>query len=100
MKVHNDHHHFHRNSDSLGSRRERDRTYFAAVADALGEIPEILILGPGTARTEFVSWLEEHRPTQVKHVLGNQACGDVADEAVMERAHSFFRAADRMLPAG
>ncbi len=99
MEVHNDRHHFHRRDDSLGSRRERDRTFFMAVADALGEIPEILLLGPSTARTEFFTWLEEHRPARVKHILDNQACDDMGDEALIEKARHFFRAADRMLPA-
>ena len=97
--IRNDRHHFHKDRDSLGSRRERDRAYFAAVCDALAETPEILILGPGSARTEFVSYFMEHHPAQMKHVLGNQVCGDEGDEALVERGRHFFHAADRMLPA-
>ena len=98
-KVKNDRHHFHRDHDSLGSRHERDRTYFAAVSEALAETPEILLLGPGPARTEFLAWLQDHCPAQVKHVLGNAACDDIADEELVAKGRHFFHAADRMLPA-
>jgi hypothetical protein len=100
LKVHADHHHFHREQDSLGSRRERGRIFFAAVSDALGACPEVLLLGPGNARAEFLSYLKEHRPAQLPHILGNQACDDEGDEALVEKGRRFFRAADRMLPAG
>ena len=99
LKVRNDRHHFHKDHDSLGSRHERDRIYFTAVANALGQCPEILLLGPGPARNELVSWFEAHRPQQLKHILGNEACGDAGDEELVEKGRRFFRAADRMLPA-
>ena len=98
-RLRNDRHHFHKDHDSLGSRRERDRPYFVAVCEALGESPEILLLGPGTARNEFLSYMQEHHPDRVKHVLGNQACDDIGDEALAEKGCRFFHATDRMQTA-
>lgn len=98
VKIHGGGQHFHRSQDSLGSRQERDRIYYGAIAEAMGDIPEILLLGPGLARSEFQAWLQEHQPARCKHVLDNQACDDVGDAALLEKGRHFFRAADRMLP--
>jgi stalled ribosome rescue protein Dom34 len=97
--LRNDRHHAVKDPDALGSRRERDRLYFTAVSEALGETPEILLLGPGNARREFAAHLAQHHPALARHILDNQACDDEGDEALVERARRFFHAADRMLPA-
>ena len=98
--VHNKPHHYHRrHDDSLGSRAERDRPYFAAVAEALGETPEILLLGPGEGRIDFMAWLQAHLPGQAHHVLKSMAWDQATDDELAAEGRRFFRAADRMLPA-
>jgi len=94
--IHNEQRHFHRNRDSLGSRAERDRPYFADVAAALGETPEILLLGSGVGRLDFSAWLIEHRPDLARHVLRNAAWGHATDDELLAEGRRFFSAADRI----
>lgn len=92
-------HHQHRDRESLGVRTERDRVYFAAIAEMLGETPEVLLLGAGPGRVDFLAWLKAHHPEQARHVLGNKAWDYDSDDELVKEAHRFFKAADRMLPA-
>jgi len=96
--VRNDHHE-HRDRDSLGSRTEHDRVYFSAIADMLGQTPEVLLLGAGPGRIDFLTWLKAHHPDQARHILENRAWEYHSDEELVKEAHRFFKAADRMLPA-
>lgn len=96
--VRNDHDQ-HRDRESLGSRTEHDRVYFAAIAEMLGETPEVLLLGAGPGRVDFLTWLKVHHPDQARHVLASKAWDYDSDDELVKEAHRFFKAADRMLPA-
>jgi hypothetical protein len=96
--VHNQHRHLHANPDCLGSRMERDRLYFTAVSQALGDVPEILLLGPGQERADFGAWMKAHHPRRADHILHSTPWQRASDGELVAEGRRFFKAADRMRP--
>lgn len=76
-----------------------DQHYFHAVADAVKDAGEILIVGPGTAKTELMSHLERHDPLVAKKVVGVEPMDHPTDGQLVAMARKIFTAADRIRPA-
>ena len=49
-----------RNTHSHQGKHADTKSYFAAISHELAGVHEVLLTGPGTARTEFRHWCEEH----------------------------------------
>lgn len=89
----------HRKSGPRGPGHEHeDKAYLDAVAAALGETGEILITGPGHARTELKTHLETHHPDVFNKVVGVEALDHPSDGELLAFAEKYFRAKDRMIP--
>jgi stalled ribosome rescue protein Dom34 len=73
-----------------------DQHYFHAVAGAVKDSNEILIVGPGTARTELMSHLKAHDPKIAAKVVAVEPLDHPTDGELVNFARKFFRAADRM----
>ena len=75
-----------------------DKTFLEAVAKGLVPASEILIVGPGAAKTELKKYLDTHHPDVAKKVLGVEALDHPTDGELLAFARKFFRAADRSTP--
>lgn len=81
-------HHSSRDSEKL-----KDSTpLFHKVAEKLKTATEILVVGHGVAKDQFVHHLEEHKHTDVrKKVVGIKACDHPTDKQVLAVAREFFK---------
>jgi stalled ribosome rescue protein Dom34 len=91
--------HIHHKAGSVGSGHTHlDPAYLKAVADALSESHEILIVGPSTAKNELKSYLDQHAAEVAKRVLGVEALDHPTDAEIVALARKRFASIDRMTP--
>jgi stalled ribosome rescue protein Dom34 len=91
--------HIHHKAGSIGAGHEHEgQIYLKAVADAAGASHEILIVGPGAAKTELMSYLTQHAPETAKRVCGVEALDHPTDNEIVAFARKHFTGIDRMRP--
>ena len=97
VRPHDRHVHLHHKA-GLGDsgRAPGDEHYFHSVAEAVKGAGEILIVGPGTAKTELLHHLEKHDPQVARKVAGVKPMDHPTDGEIVNFARKFFKAADRM----
>lgn len=89
--------HIHRKADHIGQGKAGPATaYFAEIAEALRPYRAILIVGPGTARTEFATYLADHEPELRARVWDIKPMDHPTTPELLAAARKYFRAADRM----
>jgi stalled ribosome rescue protein Dom34 len=89
--------HIHRKADHVGlGKAPPDADYLADVAGALGPYKAIVIVGPGTARTELAGYLAEHTPALAKRVWGIEPMDHPTDAQIVAAARKYFRTEDPM----
>ena len=100
VRPHDRHVHIHHKA-GLGDsgKAAPDQHYFHSVAEAVKDAGEILIVGPGTAKTELMHHLEKHDPQVAKKVVGVTPMDHPTDDELINFARKTFKAADRMRPA-
>jgi hypothetical protein len=82
---------------------DRER-FYREVAQALdphqrGEGPlEILVVGPGTAKFEFVKHVQKHAAALLPKILGVETVDHPTDGELAAFVRRYFRAADRVRP--
>ncbi|MDR3475469.1 MAG: translational machinery protein [Devosia sp.] len=90
-------HHIHRKANQVGLGTDvLDHGFLAEVAALLEPAKAILIAGPGKAKTELASYLNEHLPDVAKNVWGVEAMDHPSDGQLVAAARTYFKAADRM----
>jgi len=89
----------HHKAGSMGSGHEHDsEAYLRAVASALQPSHEILIVGHGTAKNEFASFIRDHLPALAARIIGVETVDHPTKGEVIALAREYFKARDRMLP--
>jgi len=91
--------HIHHKAGAVGAGHATDDPkYFAAVAEALADAQEILLMGPGNAKTAFVKHLEGHAPKVAKRIVAVENADHPSDGAIVAHARRHFKVIDRMTP--
>lgn len=91
--------HLHHKSGATGSgHAAEDPKYYAAVAQALADAQEILVTGPGSAKTVFQKHLAAHNPALAKRIVEATASDHPTDGEVVAMARKHFKVIDRMTP--
>lgn len=86
-------HHVHSKPDHVErARSSAERTFLAEIADTLLPAKAIMIVGPGTARTELGDFLEERFPAIAKLVWTNEPADHPTAPQLIARARSYFKA--------
>jgi len=75
-----------------------DKAYLSAVAKALQPFGEILIVGPGMAKTELKKYLDTKVPRVAERVVGVEPIDHPSDGQLLNFARKYFRRADRLMP--
>ncbi len=89
--------HLHHHAGTLGSGRAKVHPdYFPKVALALGSAQEVLVVGPGIAKTEFVHYLEAYQPALRAKVLGVESSDRISDGQLLAMAKKWFGPADQL----
>jgi stalled ribosome rescue protein Dom34 len=97
IREHDAPRHIHRKADHVGLGKTGPSTaFFAEIAEALHPYKAILIVGPGTARSEFAGYLVEHEPKLRSRVWGIEPMDHPTRGELIAVARKHFRAADRM----
>lgn len=94
------HPHVHVKSSGHGHMSE-DAEYLEKIVHAIGDAREILVVGPGFERIEFMKYLKAEHPRVAERVLGFEAVDHPSDGALLAYARKYFRNVDRLgLPPG
>jgi len=74
---------------------EHEKHFFHEVASELKGTTELLIVGPGLARTRFKTHLDAHHHTDLaKSVVGTESIDHPTDPQIVEVGRKFFKAYD------
>ena len=91
-------HKLHSRRATLGAGRQaEDPDYYHAIALALAGAEEVLVLGPGQAKLQFIKHLHSHDHAMAAKVLGVETVDHPSDGQVVAYARKYFVAKDRML---
>lgn len=97
--VHGHKHHLHHKSGAIGSGKDAaDTAFFAAIGHALEGSSEILVLGPGAAKLEFIRHAHKALPQLEAKILGVETVDHPSDGQIVAYARKYFIAKDRMRP--
>jgi hypothetical protein len=66
------------------------------VAQALDGFSEVLVMGPSTAKLEFVKYAQEHDKALAPKIVGVETVDHPTDAQIVAHVRKYFRAADRM----
>ncbi len=89
--------HLHHHEGSLGDGRAKTHPhYFKSVAAALESAKEVLVVGPGTAKNEFIHYLDALAPALRAKVRGVESSDRISDGELLAMAKVWFVPTDRM----
>lgn len=89
----------HHKAGSVGSGHAHDsKDYLTAVAEALQASHEILIVGHGTAKDEFASFIRDHMPALAPRIMGIETIDQPTKGEILAFARKFFEFKDRSMP--
>ena len=98
IKPHDAHVHVHHKAGKGDSGHTHDESYFHSVGEAVKDAGEILIAGPGTAKTELMHHLQRHDPAIGKKVVGVETMDHPTDGEFLKLARSAFTKIDNLRP--
>lgn len=75
-----------------------DKPFHEAVAAALTDAQEILLLGPGQAKAELAAYLKAHNAALAKRIVATENADHPTDGEIVGRARKHFKKIDRMTP--
>lgn len=93
------HQHLHHKANSGDSGHAPvDKEFLERVTKAVAQAGAILIVGPGSAKTELHKHLEHLHPQVAAKISAVESIDHPSDGALLAHARRFFRADDRMRP--
>jgi stalled ribosome rescue protein Dom34 len=91
------HEHLHHKHGVVGSgRAPENHAYYQAIADAIKDAGEILIVGPSTAKLEFFKHLQTHASAVAARVVSVETVDHPTDGELLKFARRHFAADGRM----
>ena len=88
--------HLHHKANSIDSgRAPLDREFFERVVATIAQAGALLIVGPANAKTELVSFIEEHHPMLNKRIRAVETLDHPSDGQLVAMARKFFTVDDR-----
>jgi hypothetical protein len=72
--------------------------FFGQVAAALEAATEILLLGPGVAKNEFLNHVKAHAPSVARRIVQADTADRMTDNQVVAQGRAFFHGYDQMHP--
>src|SRR4051794_40815395 len=74
-----------------------EQHFFHEVAEAVESAREILVVGPGKAKLEFIKHVHKHDHALEPKIIGVETVDHPTDGQLVAFVRRYFRAADRML---
>jgi stalled ribosome rescue protein Dom34 len=72
------------------------RHFFASVAKALDGVEQLLVVGPSTAKLQFLRYLREHVPALESRVVGIETADHPTDRQLIAHIKHHFGITDRI----
>jgi stalled ribosome rescue protein Dom34 len=69
---------------------EADGQFFRDVAGALDHADEILVVGPSTAKLQFMRWMHQHTPTIEHKVVSVESADHPSDAQLAAHVKNYF----------
>ncbi len=80
------------------SAAQRDeKAFHGAIVSALDGAQEILVMGPGTAKTAFMRYVHKNAPRLEPRIVGVESADHPTEGQIVAHVRKYFRAKDRML---
>lgn len=84
--------HIHHKANTIGSGHvHEDKDMMKAVAAAVADAGEILIIGPAQAKTELAGYLREHMPKIGAKIVGVEPADHPSDREIVAYAKKHFK---------
>lgn len=97
IKSDSSQHHLHHKANAIGSGKTSiDHEFFHKVISGVASVKEILILGPGSAKTELVKYASAHDPVAFLAIVGVETVDHPTDTQIMAYAKTYFVGVDNM----
>ena len=93
-KVKAPHHHLARKTHEPGRHVGSD-DFFHQVAVALKDVEQVLVVGPASAKLDFIRHLHRHDPALEPKVVGVETLDHPTDNQLVAYVRHYFRAKDR-----
>ena len=92
--------HLHHKANSIGSGHVTfDKAFLDSVTNAIADAGEILITGPGTARTELATHIRKHEPKIGERIVAVEPSDHPTDGEIIAHAKKYFRIAPARITA-
>lgn len=87
----------HRKANEIGTgKAPADHRFFDEIVAALERTRDVLVVGPGTAKHEFVRDLEHRHPHIAKRVVGVETADHPHPNDLLRHARKFFKRVDSL----
>lgn len=96
--THPDQHLHHKANSGDSGHAPLDKGFLERVTQAVAQAGAILIVGPGSAKTELHKHLEHLHPQVAARISAVEPIDHPSDGALLAHARRFFKADDRMRP--
>jgi stalled ribosome rescue protein Dom34 len=99
IKPHDPTRHIHHKANSIGSgHAAEDQEFLHNAVKAIEDAQFVLITGPANAKTELVKHIHRHDPKLIDRIVGIESVDHPTDDALVDHARRYFKAADLMTP--
>jgi stalled ribosome rescue protein Dom34 len=89
----------HRKEGAVGSGRVADdHEFFDQIAGELRDVNEILVVGPGTAKTALETYLRDRHRAVADRIVGVETVDHPSDGQLLAFAQTFFKRVDQLNP--
>jgi stalled ribosome rescue protein Dom34 len=93
---HNDHHKHTRGQEGLKEHPEDTKRFYHDLVATLQGAAELLVVGPGSAKLEFIRYLHTHDHALEAKVIGVETVDHPSDGQIVAYANTYFKKTDRM----
>ena len=99
IRAHSPFHKLHHKAGVIGSGHVHlDREFLDGIAGSLQGVEEWLLIGPGGAKNELASHLQQHQPDLRRKLLAVETADHPTDGELLGRARKTFKKLDHMRP--
>lgn len=97
IKSQSTHTHLHHKANEIGNgKAPNDKDYFHQVIEAVSNVNEILIIGPGSAKNELSKHAASHDPAVAKKIVAVETVDHPTDPQIIDYAKKYFNRFDRL----
>jgi stalled ribosome rescue protein Dom34 len=96
VAAHHIHHKHPRGPEGVKAHPEDDKRFFHEVAQSLEGSNEILLVGPSTAKLEFLRYVQAHHHALAPKIIGVETSDHPTDGQLLAHAKAYFKRVARM----